>query len=566
MGRFSQLGSDRSSSGQGVGSGSVQVQVLGETVEAQNNLSKMAKFTKRAVLVGCNYPHTRFRLNGCTNDVKSIKAVIKERFGFLESNIQVLIDDDHIGASGSSPVLPTGANIKAALDEMAKKAKAGDVLFFYFSGHGTAIPVLKAGKPFRQDEAIVSCDLNLITDVDLRRFVSRLKKGVSFTMLSDSCHSGGLIEKWRKQNVASWDRTPENHDAEDKAKAKFLGFDFIESRQAAQKHSSKMANVTKRAVLVGCNYPLTKNRLYGCMEDVKAIKRVIMDKLGFHESNIQVLTDDDHDGATASSNSLLPTGANIKAALNDMAKRAKAGDVLFFYFSGHGTAIPVLEAGKPFRQDEAIVPCDLNLVTKQCYADVDFRRLVNRLPEGTSFTILSDSCQTGALIDKGRNGASKKRKNQENSPMAKGKTKAKFLGFEFIHQTIIAAAGFPQDGGNTVSQAAHKIFGNDVSFKFHPHYIGGAFELDPLLEDEGILLSGFEADEASYDIVSDDRAFGAFTDAVVTILKDHKSATISNGELLDGAAEALEKQGYEQIPCLYCSDKNTYKPFLGGFA
>ncbi|KAL4368971.1 hypothetical protein GQ457_05G033180 [Hibiscus cannabinus] len=323
-----------------------------------------------------------------------------------------------------------------------------------------------------------------------------------------------------------------------------------------------MANVTKRAVLVGCNYPLTKSRLHGCIQDVKAIKGVIMDKFGFHESNIQVLTDD---GATGSSDSLLPTGANIKAALNDMAKRAKAGDVLLFYFSGYGTAIPVLEAGKPFRQDEAIVPCDLNLVT-----DVDFRRLVNRLPDGASFTILSDSCQTGALIDKGRNGASKKRKNQENSPMAKGKAKAKFLGFEFIHQTIIAAAGFPQDGGNTISQAAHKIFGKDVSFKFHPHYIGGAFDLDldPLQEDEGILLSGFEADETSYDIVSGDRAFGAFTHAVVTFLNDHihKSATISNGELLDGAAEALEKQGYEQNPCLYCSAKNTHRPFLGGFA
>ncbi|KAK8575691.1 hypothetical protein V6N13_033057 [Hibiscus sabdariffa] len=321
-----------------------------------------------------------------------------------------------------------------------------------------------------------------------------------------------------------------------------------------------MAKVTKRAVLVGCNYPLTKNRLYGCMEDVRAIKRVIMDKLGFQESNIQVLTDDDHDGARGSS-SLLPTGANIKAALNDMANKAKAGDVLFFYFSGHGTAIPVLEAGKPFRQDEAIVPCDLNLVT-----NVDFRRLVNRLPKGASFTILSDSCQTGALIDKAKTGASKKRKPQENSPMAKGKAKAKFLGFEFIHQAIIAAAGFPQDGGNTISQAAHKIFGKDVSFKFHPHYIGGAFELDPLQEDEGILLSGFEADEASYDIVSDDRAFGAFTDAVVTLLKDHTSAKISNGELAAGAAEALQKQGYEQSPCLYCSKNNTHQDFLGGFA
>ncbi|KAK8575689.1 hypothetical protein V6N13_033059 [Hibiscus sabdariffa] len=330
----------------------------------------MAKFTKRAVLVGCNYPHTRFRLNGCTNDVKSIKAVIKERFGFLESNIRVLIDDDHIGASGSSPVLPTGANIKAALDEMAKKAEAGDVLFFYFSGHGTAIPVLKAGKPFRQDEAIVPCDLNLITDVDLRRFVSRLKKGASFTMLSDSCHSGGLIEKWRKQNVASWDRTtPENHDAE--AKAKF-----------------------------------------------------------------------------------------------------------------------------------------------------------------------------------------------------KVKAKPKFLGFDFINKVIDSAADLGHNEVPKNGQGAHKIFGKDVSRKFYPQYMDVVWEKNILLEDDGILLSGCEAGETSYDIVSGDRAFGAFTYAVVTSLDHHRwsSVVVTNGELLAKSAKAIAKAGYGQSPCLYCSHKNRDEPFLGGFA
>ena len=32
--------------------------------------------------------------------------------------------------------------------------------------------------------------------------------------------------------------------------------------------------------------------------------------------------------------------------------------------------------------------------------DVDFRHLVNRVPQGASFTILSDSCHSGGLIDK----------------------------------------------------------------------------------------------------------------------------------------------------------------------
>ncbi|KAK6944546.1 hypothetical protein RJ641_025648 [Dillenia turbinata] len=58
----------------------------------------------------------------------------------------------------------------------------------------------------------------------------------------------------------------------------------------------------------------------------------------------------------------MPTGANIKQALKQMVDRAEAGDILFFHYSGHGTLIP-LKPTHPFRQHEAIVPCNFNLIT-----------------------------------------------------------------------------------------------------------------------------------------------------------------------------------------------------------
>ncbi|KAH1055307.1 hypothetical protein J1N35_033372 [Gossypium stocksii] len=71
----------------------------------------MSRGTKRAVLVGCNYPKTQFSLHGCINDVEAIRGVIL-KFGFEQSDIIVLTD-----APGSR-VLPTGANIKDALNRM----------------------------------------------------------------------------------------------------------------------------------------------------------------------------------------------------------------------------------------------------------------------------------------------------------------------------------------------------------------------------------------------------------------------------------------------------------------
>ncbi|KAK3221156.1 hypothetical protein Dsin_015126 [Dipteronia sinensis] len=84
-----------------------------------------------------------------------MKEVLIERFRFEPSGIELLTDATR---PRSNLVMPTGANIMAALKRMVDGAEAGDVLFFHYSGHGSRIPSIKPGCPFRQDEAIVSTD------------------------------------------------------------------------------------------------------------------------------------------------------------------------------------------------------------------------------------------------------------------------------------------------------------------------------------------------------------------------------------------------------------------------
>lgn len=112
----------------------------------------------------------------------------------------------------------------------------------------------------------------------------------------------------------------------------------------------------RAAVLVGCNYPNTPHELYGCINDVLGMREVLVKRLGFERRHIEVLTD-------APGSSVIPTGVNIKNALDRMVNQAESGDVLFFHYSGHGTIIPSSKSGHQFRQDEAIVPCDFNLIT-----------------------------------------------------------------------------------------------------------------------------------------------------------------------------------------------------------
>eukprot|EP00898_Chlorokybus_atmophyticus_P006574 jgi/Chlat1/6918/Chrsp52S06592 len=144
---------------------------------------------KRALLVGCNYPGSEAALNGCVNDVFQMKQLLVTRYGFDERDITVMIDTD------PSYTSPTGKNVKDGLAQLVNGAKDGDVIFFHFSGHGTQVPA--DGDDYEidgKDEAIVPTDMNVIVDDDLRTIFMPLSPGVHLTIVTDCCHSGGMLD------------------------------------------------------------------------------------------------------------------------------------------------------------------------------------------------------------------------------------------------------------------------------------------------------------------------------------------------------------------------------------
>ncbi|KAI3676274.1 hypothetical protein L1987_85878 [Smallanthus sonchifolius] len=301
------------------------------------------------------------------------------------------------------------------------------------------------------------------------------------------------------------------------------------------------------AVLVGCNYPNTPNELHGCINDVLAMRQVLIDRFGFEPGNIQLLTD-------APSSTIMPTGANIKEALNHMVDEAEPGDVLFFHYSGHGTRIPSNRRVRPFHHDEAIVPCDFNLIT-----DLDFQNLVNRMPKGASFTILSDSCHSGGLIDKEKEqiGPSSLPPNPTSTTNT---TKSKTIPFNSIlhHLSSTTHINISDIGTHLL-----ELFGSDASLTFSlPSH-----ELDSIPsihEDDGILLSRCQANETSADMNPHEaggKAYGAFSNAVQIVLKGNPD-DLSNKEVVLMARNVLQKQRFQQHPCLYSSDDHADSPFL----
>jgi hypothetical protein len=186
---------------------------------------------------------------------------------------------------------------------------------------------------------------------------------------------------------------------------------------------------------------------------------------------------------------------------------------------------------------------------------------VNRIPKGASLTILSDSCHSGGLIDKEKEqiGPSKLEEEQ-NGTLKQSDHKPKTIPYESILQHLSSLTNI-----NTTDIGTHllEFFGSEASLRFRLPVLDRDLS-QPLKSDEGILLSGCQSDETSADMspnMSNGKAYGAFSNAVQIVLMDNKEK-LSNREVLMKARDVLQRQGFIQHPCLYCSDENAGDIFL----
>ncbi|KAG6418928.1 hypothetical protein SASPL_121135 [Salvia splendens] len=214
---------------------------------------------KKAVLIGCNYPGTKAELKGCINDVRRMYSCLVDRYGFSEDDITVLIDTDN------SYQQPTGHNIRAALSDLVDSASPGDFLFVHYSGHGTRLPAETGEEDDTgYDECIVPTDMNLITDDDFRDLVDKVPGGCQITIVSDSCHSGGLIDEAKEQIGESHRNSgEEEEEEEEKESGGFRNFlrrsvgDAIESRFGRRKEEGEEEEVEEIEGVKNKSLPLS---------------------------------------------------------------------------------------------------------------------------------------------------------------------------------------------------------------------------------------------------------------------------------------------------------------------
>jgi metacaspase-1 len=269
----------------------------------------------------------------------------------------------------------------------------------------------------------------------------------------------------------------------------------------------------KHALLVGINkykyYP--EYKLYGCVNDVKNLKRFLIEYLNFKDSEITVLTDEK------------ATKMNILREASNLVFRGHEGllDYIFISNSSHGSQQPTGSLEEPDGLDEIYCPHDIQESNgiwdkNSVIVDDEWYALLSQLPKEVIVEFLSDACHSGDSL---------RAANLFNIGAVPVRNR-------FIPPPFMLGYG----------EFDIKLF--DMTATHNP----------PL--QNVILWSGCKSDQTSADAFINHSYQGAFT---CFFLKNYQHSKFRN-EIIQDINDDLDKNKYEQDPQLECSDELGIKP------
>jgi hypothetical protein len=261
--------------------------------------------------------------------------------------------------------------------------------------------------------------------------------------------------------------------------------------------------MARTALCIGINdYPGTASDLAGCVNDANDWAAVFKAR-GY---TVTTLLDGN------------ATGANIRAAVKSVVKGAKRGDIVAIQYSGHGSFVPDADGDEPDGTDECICPYDIS--TKGPITDDELFQLYSAVQTGAKLVIISDSCHSGTVA---------RFAPITTPPTIEGRNapqrKVRFLP----PATFLSGRRLAALGGRRARRAS-----------------------SPPGRYAGLLISGCQDTEYSYDAYFNGRPNGAFTFVAIRALKK-LAPNATYRAWFDAIRDALPSQQYPQAPNLYGS-------------
>ena len=249
--------------------------------------------------------------------------------------------------------------------------------------------------------------------------------------------------------------------------------------------------MAKKALCIGINdYPGAGSDLSGCVNDANDWKTALESR----DFTVRLLLNDQ------------ATKEAMYKDIQRLVREGRAGDALVISYSGHGSWVPDLDNDEPDARDEVLCPYDIG--QNRPLTDDELYDIFAERERGVRIAFISDSCHSGTVIRFAppSNGASKPR--------------VRFLPpANFLPPSLLPVAA---------ARAARREYGPPRPFG-------------------GVLLSGCQDTEYSYDAEFNGRPNGAFTYFALKALESlPPSANYS--DWFKAIRERLPSQNYPQKP------------------
>ena len=164
------------------------VLLLASPITARAQLAPPGNGTVRALVIGIDRYKTQPTLRGAVADARDLAQAL-DKGGVRD--VTLLVNEQ-----------ATRKVVEAALERLAAEARAGDLVFISFAGHGSQAPErIKGSDPDGVDELFVLAGFEergagtaeRILDKEINVWLRRIEQqGADTLFLADTCHGGGL--------------------------------------------------------------------------------------------------------------------------------------------------------------------------------------------------------------------------------------------------------------------------------------------------------------------------------------------------------------------------------------
>lgn len=259
--------------------------------------------------------------------------------------------------------------------------------------------------------------------------------------------------------------------------------------------------------------------LKGAVNDVRALREVLIHRLGFEPQNVIVLVNEE---ATRQ--------AILSAFQRHLIDPAKQGDQSIFFYAGHGSRVRNSRSTELDGKDETVVPADANAGARDRafveIRDKEWDRLFSQvLDKGAWLTALFDSCHSGSI-------------SRSAAPVS---STARFL---------------EEDD-------------RDVAAFLPPDQVTHAPGLEPEKREGALIISAAQEDQQAKETLqvtgSVREWHGAFSLALIQSLNE-LPPRVSADRLFDRVTARLMAEGHQQEPSIVGTASRRHAPVFGGTA